>query len=156
MPFFVSRKQVRLVAACRARSIAVTTDSQVFEWGFTGSEGEQFQVIHDSLPEEMIDVKLGLGFNLFLAKGGNVYISGEITQEGENVVNTFGGLISLTNRMPREVKFKRIECGYSHALLISEDGKVYAFGAGLYGQLGLGYDDLKAKHPLPVDDVNFE
>jgi alpha-tubulin suppressor-like RCC1 family protein len=42
VPFFVSRKHVKLVAACRARSIAVTSDNEVYEWGFTGSDGEQF------------------------------------------------------------------------------------------------------------------
>lgn len=107
VPFFVARKTVKLVAACRARSIAVTSDNEVYEWGFTGSEGEQFQLLHE-LPEEMIDVKLGLEFNLFLAKSGTLWISGAITQEGENVVNTFGGLINLSNRMPEEerVKFK--------------------------------------------------
>lgn len=89
-----------------------------------------------TLPEEIIDVKLGLEFNLFLAKSGIVYISGAITQGGENVVNTFGGLINLSNRMPDKdrVRFKKIECGYSHALLVSEDkDQLYGFGAGLYG-----------------------
>lgn len=56
----------------------MTTDNEVYEWGFTGSEGEQFQMLHE-LPEEMSDVKLGLEFNLFLAKTGTVYISGAIT-----------------------------------------------------------------------------
>jgi alpha-tubulin suppressor-like RCC1 family protein len=91
-------------------------------------------MLHE-LPEEIIDVKIGLEFNLFLAKSGAVWVSGEITQEGENVLNTYSGLISLSNRMSDKdrVKFKKIECGYSHALLISEDNKIYAFGAGLYG-----------------------
>ena len=148
---------MRLVAACRARSIAITAENEVYEWGFTGSEGEQYQRVVEELPEEIIDIKLGLEFNLFLAKSGQVWVQGEITQEGENVLNTFGGLISLSNRMPEKerVNFKRIECGYSHALLISETGKVYAFGAGLYGQLGCGYDEyLQAKYPVPVADVN--
>lgn len=53
------------------------------------------------------------------------------------MINTDTGLINLTNRMPEKVLFKKIECGYSHALLIEKDeDKVYAFGAGLYGQLG--------------------
>lgn len=99
-------------------------------------------------------MKLGLEFNLFLAKSGIVYISGAITQEGENVVNTYGGLINLSNRMPEPVKFKKIECGYSHALLVSEKDEVYVFGAGIYGQLGLGTEEIKAKHPLPLADVN--
>jgi alpha-tubulin suppressor-like RCC1 family protein len=62
-------------------------------------------------------------------------MSGAITQEGENVVDTYGGLINLSNRMAEKdrVKFKRIECGYSHALLVSEYDRLYVFGAGLYG-----------------------
>ena len=71
-------------------------------------------------------------------------------------MDTFGGLISLTNRMPVGVKFKRIECGYSHALLISEDDRLYVFGAGLYGQLGLGFEDLKTKYPVPLEDINSD
>ena len=48
-------------------------------------------------------------------------MNGAITQEGENVLNTWGGLINLTDRMPEKerVKFKKIECGYSHALMLS-------------------------------------
>jgi alpha-tubulin suppressor-like RCC1 family protein len=79
VPFFVARKQVKLVAACRARSIAVTSDNEVYEWGFTGSEGQQFQLLHDQLPEEIVDVKLGTEFNLFLAKSGTLWVSGAIT-----------------------------------------------------------------------------
>ncbi len=120
------------VAACRARSIAVTADRDVFEWGFTGSDGEQFQQLH-TLEEPVKELRLGLEFNLFLSETGTVWYSGAITQEGENVVDTFGGLINLTNRMPSSAKFKRIECGYSHALLVAEDDSLYAFGAGLYG-----------------------
>ena len=76
----------------------------------------------ESLPEEIVDVKLGLEFNLFLGASGDLWVQGAITQEGENVLNTYGGLISLTNRMPEEVKFKKITCGYSHALMVSESG----------------------------------
>ena len=36
VPFFEGRKKVKIVAACRSRSIAVTTDNEVYEWGFTG------------------------------------------------------------------------------------------------------------------------
>lgn len=45
------------------------------------------------------------------------------------------------------VKFKRIECGYSHALLIDENDKLYSFGAGFYGQLGCGIDNISSKIP---------
>lgn len=132
--FFSNQKKVTKIAACRSRSVAITSELEVYEWGFTGSDRSQFEKLYD-LPEEALDVKLGLEFNLYLLKSGEVWISGAITQEGENVVNTYGGLINLTSRMPEKerVKFKKIECGYSHALLIDESDNVYSFGAGLYG-----------------------
>jgi alpha-tubulin suppressor-like RCC1 family protein len=40
VPFFVGRKQVKIVAACRARSLAITTDNQVYEWGFNADGDE--------------------------------------------------------------------------------------------------------------------
>eukprot|EP00347_Sterkiella_histriomuscorum_P023980 403332724 len=155
VPFFEGRKQVKLIAACRSRSIAVTAENEVYEWGFTGEEGQQFQKLYD-LPEDVQEIALGTEFNMFLTKNGNIWMSGEISQEGENVVNTWTGLINLSERMTAQerVKFKKVCCGYSHALLIDESNKVYSFGAGLYGQLGLGVDQLKAKWPMPVTDVN--
>jgi hypothetical protein len=32
----------------------------VYEWGFNSDGEEQFTVIHDELPEEIIEVKMGL------------------------------------------------------------------------------------------------
>ncbi len=52
------------------------------------------------MPEEVKQLELGLEFNLFLTKPGNVWMSGAISQEGANVLNTWGGLINLTDRMP--------------------------------------------------------
>ena len=40
VPFFETKNKVKLIASCRSRSIAVTEENKVFEWGFTGSEGE--------------------------------------------------------------------------------------------------------------------
>jgi alpha-tubulin suppressor-like RCC1 family protein len=37
--FWVEKKQISKIAARRLRSIAVTTEGEVFEWGFVGSEG---------------------------------------------------------------------------------------------------------------------
>jgi hypothetical protein len=47
----------------------VTADREVYEWGFIGSEGEQFQLIH-TLEEGVRDVKMGAEFNLFLGESG--------------------------------------------------------------------------------------
>lgn len=99
VPFFKKHNyQVSKVAARRSRSIAITTENRVYEWGFVGSEGMQFKKLFN-LPEECIQVEIGLEFNLFLLKNGSVYMSGAITQEGANVLNTFDALINLNEKM---------------------------------------------------------
>ncbi len=56
------------------------------------------------------------------------------------MIDTDNALICLSDKMNSDVKFKKIECGYSHALLIDEDDRLYSFGANIYGQLGVGLD----------------
>lgn len=107
-----------------------------------------------NLPMECLSVEIGLEFNLFLLKDGSVHMSGAITQEGANVLNTFDALINLSSKMNSPVSFKQIQCGYSHALLIDKEDRVYSFGANMYGQLGIGVVEDKAKVPVPIDDVN--
>ena len=65
-----------------------------------------------------LQVEIGLEFNLFLMVDGSVLMSGAITQEGGNVLNTWEELIDLTSTMKSPAQFKQIQCGYSHALLI--------------------------------------
>ena len=117
------------IAARRSRSIAITTENKVYEWGFVGDDGMQFRKLFN-LPEECLQVEIGLEFNLFLLKDGQVYFSGVITQEGASVLES-DELICVSKKS--NVTFKSIECGYSHALLINEEDKVYSFGANLYG-----------------------
>lgn len=154
VPFFsINRMKISKIAARRSRSLAVTESNEVYEWGFVGSENEQFTKICE-LPMKCLQVEIGLEFNLFLLEDGSVHMSGAITQEGYNVLNTFGKLINLSDRMDNPVSFKQIQSGYSHALLVDESDKIYSFGANLYGQLGIGVDQDKAKAPVPVQDVN--
>ena len=56
------------------------------------------------------------------------------------------------NHAPR---FTRISAGYSHAMLLDEEGKVYTFGAGDIGQLGDGPEATAFKYPLDVIELNF-
>jgi len=79
-------------------------------------------------------------------------MSGAITQEGCNVLNTWDQLINLSANI--SAKFVKIACGYSHALLVDDEGLVHSFGANLYGQLGIGVEEDKAAAPVPVNDVN--
>lgn len=104
-------------------------------------------------------MQIGIEFNLFLLEDGSLYMFGQITQEGMNVLHVTDSLLCLSEKMPKQVNFKSVQCGYSHAILLDEDDKVYTFGAGLFGQLGIGVEEgeiPRAKYPIPLDDVNDE
>ena len=103
--FLVNKKKIKNIAARRSRSLAITSENEVYEWGFVGSEGTQFKKIVD-LPGPCKDVQIGLEFNLFLLEDGSVYMFGAITQEGMNVLQTFDKLICITEGM--SVKFTQI------------------------------------------------
>ena len=190
IPFFIG-KRVKLVGACRSRSVALTEDGSVYEWGFVGSEFEQFHKIHDinevlkasdnGSDDEIIDIKCGLQFNIFLSKNGQAWISGWISQIGEFVfeseelmlLNELWGKSSLLDLTPsfakdfmetrlkekgelqekKQIKIWKIDAGYSHALLLDSNRTVYVFGAGVYGQLGLGFDIIKAKRPVVLEEL---
>lgn len=102
------------------------------------------------LPDKCSEVKIGLEFNLFLLRNGSVWLAGVISQQGIAVIDTQNQLQCMSD----SICFKRIECGYSHALLIDNDDKVYALGAGIYGQLGKFTDDDLAVKPEPITDIN--
>lgn len=73
---------------------------------------------------------------------GTVWFSGQIAQGSEMVITAeeFGTepLVNLTEVMRdhndgKAPPFTKISAGYSHAMLLDEDGKVYTFGAGDIG-----------------------
>jgi alpha-tubulin suppressor-like RCC1 family protein len=62
-------------------SIAVTEENQVYNWGFLGDGEKQFSLIEDfgKMKEDIVDVKLGNTFMLFLTSSGKVYFKGSIS-----------------------------------------------------------------------------
>ena len=120
--------QISHVAACRSRSVAVSNDSgDVYEWGYLGNDRgaeSQFEVSL-TLPSKLKHVEAGLNFNLYLMEDGKVFVSGEIYQDGETIMNTFNygdgkKLVNLTDSLPDDVNIVSIKCGYSHALLLDD------------------------------------
>jgi alpha-tubulin suppressor-like RCC1 family protein len=93
-----------------------------------------------SLPGGKVkQVAIGLTFNMFLMEDGTAWMSGELAQGGETFMNTWimDPLLNLNEDLyfyeKIDAKFTAIKCGYSHALLLDDDGCVYSFGAGLNG-----------------------
>jgi alpha-tubulin suppressor-like RCC1 family protein len=93
-------------------SLALTEDGKIFSWG--SYHGGQ------------------LGFSSdFLTSQNNVKNS-----EQDYFLNTPTLIPFFTNN---EIKIQKISCGEAHSLALSEKGKVYSWGFGSNGQLGLGF-----------------
>jgi alpha-tubulin suppressor-like RCC1 family protein len=62
----------------------------------------------------------------------------------------------LKKEMATDAKFTSIACGYSHMLLLDDQGLIYTFGAGMFGQLGLGPGGTYQNEcPMSVFNINY-
>jgi alpha-tubulin suppressor-like RCC1 family protein len=59
---------------------------------------------------------------------------------------------TLKDNTGLDASFKEVRAGNSHALLLDSEGQIYAYGLGVFGQLGSQMDICR--YPLPVDDIN--
>lgn len=89
-------------------------------------------------------VSCGFNFGIFISNQGLLYSHGKDNSEGQ---------LGLGHTYPREVpdlitslrdigeKIDTVECGYKHVIAKSTLGKVYTWGWGARGQLGMGHMD---------------
>ena len=154
VPFFNSRKYLPIthVAICRSRTIAISNYSrEVYEWGYRIGEkyGTHFEMLY-TLPGKCVEAQAGLEFSIYLLEDGSVWISGQISQGAEVVFSAAkhgqgeNPLVNLTDILaennPQVIGengktpvITKISAGYSHAILLDENGRIYTFGAGLIG-----------------------
>lgn len=139
---------VKYVACGSRHTVAVTTEGALYSWGDqdNGVAGHEKTEGHQYIPKlvEKLRDKVVIGLS---ACG---FHTGCITQE--KLVYIWGegkfGRLGLGNERnchsPRIVEHlrgtnpKQISCGGFHSAVITEDGKLYTFGGGEHGQLGVG------------------
>jgi hypothetical protein len=102
-------------------------------------------------------MKVGLTFNLYLTKSEECYIHGRLTDmDGDSIVEyekpIFIGLVWQVD----EKKFIQIATGYTHAVLLSKTGKVYVWGIGKNGQLGMTSEVRNLFDPYPIENLCSE
>ena len=51
----------------------------------------------------------------------------------------------MTSLLYKGLIVQSVSCGYSHTLASTKNGKIFAWGCGSYGQLGLGDLDDRLK-----------
>ena len=102
-------------------------------------------------------MKIGLTFNLYLNDSGDCYIHGRLTDmDGDNIVDYEKPTGAAFVWQMDEKKFIQIATGYNHVVLLSKTGKVYVWGMGTYGQLGMTNEVRNLFDPYPILDLCSE
>lgn len=135
------------VACGRQHSVALSSDGEVYTWGF-GKDGALGHGSRDSVGtpkkveglagKHVTEVACGREFTLALTS------TGEVFAWGRDDVGQLGQGMGSTRRSPVQVAslgaspIVHIVAGENHSLAINADGQVYSWGLGSHGQLGHG------------------
>lgn len=127
VPFFKKRSRKAKWAVCGLQHTVVVATDRVYAFGYAANSrcGVQTQAAIFALPQP-----IPFFDNLHLA--------------GINMQNEI-----KTESFVKLPKAKRVAAGLEHSLSLSTDGRVFAFGANDYGQLGTGFHNASFK-PIPV------
>lgn len=169
-----------MVACGDAHSAALTSDGIVLTWGGGGcgqlghketstmpkdEDGCPYQPeprMVDNLPESIRYICCGKAHTAAVSEEGHLYTwgAGACGQLGHPDTSIFpfdddGYPYHPTPKLVaalKYVKLKMAACGDVHTLVLSEDGTIYCFGGGSFGQLGLG---IIKNLPVDVDECPF-
>jgi alpha-tubulin suppressor-like RCC1 family protein len=154
---------VQGIAAHGNHSVAVKADGTVWAWG-ANSEGQlgsgntspstvPVQVKKDATTflTNITAVAAGGGFSLALAADGTVWSWGR-NAEGELGSGAMGTQRTYAGAVVQLGQVRQIAAGDLFALAVRQDGTVWAWGAGDYGQLGNGQGSNKA---TPVQAIGL-
>uniref|UniRef100_A0A7N8X9I1 Regulator of chromosome condensation (RCC1) and BTB (POZ) domain containing protein 2 n=1 Tax=Mastacembelus armatus TaxID=205130 RepID=A0A7N8X9I1_9TELE len=141
-------KRVTEVACGSHHTIALTTDGEVYAWGYnnsgqvgSGSTANQPTPRRvSSCLQNKVVVNIACGQLCSMA----VLDNGEVYGWGYNCNGQLGLGNNGNQQTPcriaalQGVNIVQVSCGYAHTLALTDEGFVYAWGANSYGQLGTG------------------
>jgi len=124
--------------------VLARTDKTVKSWGAgrtgqLGNGGNTNQTVPTTVPRltNIKDVAAGGKHGLALDTSGQVYSWGD-NAYGQLGNNRTGDSRTVPDRVQGMPKVKQISAGCDFSLALLENGKVYAWGRGIHGQLGNG------------------
>ncbi|XP_008307294.1 RCC1 and BTB domain-containing protein 2 isoform X1 [Cynoglossus semilaevis] len=155
-------KRVTEVACGSHHTIALTTDGEVYAWGYnnsgqvgSGSTANQPTPRRvSSCIQNKVVVNVACGQLCSMA----VLDNGEIYGWGYNCNGQLGLGNNGNQQTPcriaalQGINIVQVACGYAHTLALTDEGAVYAWGANSYGQLGTGN---KSNQALPTQ-INID
>ena len=102
------------ISSGTVHNLALTYDGKIFSWG--SSQGGQL-----GLPLKILENHPNFQNNFFISTPINVQINDKNKNDNS------------------EINIIKISCGEAHSLALTNEGKVYSWGFGSNGQLGLGF-----------------
>ncbi|XP_028353112.1 RCC1 and BTB domain-containing protein 2 isoform X4 [Physeter macrocephalus] len=155
----LSNKQVIEVACGSYHSLVLTSDGEVFAWGYNNSgQVGSGSTANQPIPRRVtgclqnkvvVNVACGQMCSMAVVNTGEVYVWG-YNGNGQLGLGSSGNQPTPCRVAALQgIRVQRVACGYAHTLVLTDEGQVYAWGANSYGQLGTG-NKSNQSYPTPV------
>ena len=151
----IANKIITKVVAGSHYSVAITSDGTVYAWGSNSNFGinSKIPVKLDFSGKNIESISLGNLHALAIASDGTVYAWGSNFYgqlgNGTNASSTVPVKVNTIGGLPTN-KALKVDAGYSHSLVVTTNGDVYAWGNNLCGQFGNGMNVRSFSTPVPV------
>lgn len=151
----IANKIITKVVAGSHYSVAITSDGTVYAWGSNSNFGinSKIPVKLDFSGKNIESISLGNLHALAMASDGTVYAWGSNFYgqlgNGTNASSTVPVKVNTIGDLPTN-KALKVDAGYSHSLVVTTNGDVYAWGSNLCGQFGNGMNVRSFSTPIPV------
>jgi len=139
----IANKIITKVVAGNRYSAAIASDGTVYAWGDNSNFdiNSKTPVKLDFSGKNIESISLGNSHALAIASDGTVYAWGSNFYgqlgNGTNVHSTVPVKVNIIGDLPTN-KALKVDAGYSHSLVVTTNGDVYAWGNNVDGQLGNG------------------
>nr|XP_055191779.1 RCC1 and BTB domain-containing protein 2 isoform X2 [Nyctereutes procyonoides]XP_055191780.1 RCC1 and BTB domain-containing protein 2 isoform X2 [Nyctereutes procyonoides]XP_055191781.1 RCC1 and BTB domain-containing protein 2 isoform X2 [Nyctereutes procyonoides]XP_055191783.1 RCC1 and BTB domain-containing protein 2 isoform X2 [Nyctereutes procyonoides] len=155
----LSNKQVTEVACGSYHSLVLTSDGEVFAWGYNNSgQVGSGSTANQPIPRRVtgclqnkvvVNIACGQMCSMAVVNTGEVYVWG-YNGNGQLGLGSSGNQPTPCRIAALQgIRIQRVACGYAHTLVLTDEGQVYAWGANSYGQLGTG-NKSNQSYPAPV------
>lgn len=156
-------KQISQVAA-GGNSLILADDGTVFSFGNAnggqigrGGDGSIAAAVDDThlSGKRISQIAVGANHGLLLSDEGDVYSFGS-SLSGQTGLGTDDDVLIPTRIDSSYFQGKtitQVSAGFSHSLLLAEDGTVFSFGNNGEGQTGQGTTDFDTLFPTPIDNT---
>jgi alpha-tubulin suppressor-like RCC1 family protein len=139
---------VKQVAAGACPSMVLTSDGDVFTWGYGfhgqlghGNRGNQNVPKQVEDLTNVTDIAAGSSHSLVVGEGGTVFAWGFNREDQLGLGDHGGGFYNVPTEVPGVNEVVAVAAGSDHSLVLNRDGAVMSCGYNSGGQLGLGDTD---------------